>query len=310
MHLHSCDIVLTVFLCSNSLLKEKWLLDHIAGFAVHTLVALVGKDNVRTELLHSEPAVSDEPVDASAVQLISLAQAASSFDGGRLYDGQFHAEVTAVSGSKFEARVKTSLHLVSQLCTIQPSLLTAYFDAYVCGVHALQMQLGASCEDAELRVQMFTGIITADLKSIFPVMTKHFSAPALMELVTGTADGALPLVQALLTTSHADVHLAADRKMPSLAHAYVLSHPALFGVDSMIQSEAADLSNEKVLAFFQPVLSGFTEEEIIKALPSILKAHNVSSNTDLVKGCLTRLIQARPPSISKALLLTSLHRLA
>ena len=273
-------------------------------------MALVGKDNVRTELLHSEPAASDEPVVASAVQLISLSQAAASFDGGRLYDGQFHAEITAVSGSKFEARVKTSLHLVSQLCTIQPSLLTAYFDAYVCGAQALQTQSGLSREDAELRVQLFTGIITVDLKSIFPVMTKHFSAPALMELVAGTADGAFPLVQTLLTTAHSDVHLAADRKMPALAHAYVLGHPALFGVDSMSQPEAVDLSNEKVLAFFQPVLSGFTEEEIVQVLSSILKAHNVSSNTDLVKSCLTRLVQARPPSVSKALLLTSLHRLA
>jgi hypothetical protein len=193
--------------------------------------------------------------------------------------------------------------------------LSSYFDIFGCAVYKLNHTKTIS--DATGRLESLTKIVIADLKNIIPAVVIHTQPVHVFEILSDCDELSFPLIETFIDQTHSDYHVPADYDMVKAMRNYLVHHPIIFQNESITSHSSLEnkhlfrgvnYSNVSELRFFIPVLSGFPENEIIEILPYLVNSFATADGSSVFKQCLKRLIQARPPSISKSTILCSLHR--
>jgi hypothetical protein len=241
---------------------------------------------------------------------VNLLAALSSFDGGALF-GKTFLPLAACGPDEMESYAKRHFHLLVQLTLTRPSLLVSFLDLYGTAVSLERAQSQGSGGD------FLAGLTTA-----LPPNAGH----VLRKTITSEVLNIKP-AKAIATSSK-----AADTVFESLLRADPRSLPMLIGVLGAIlddhQIPASDNMVRLVSHYFDslspenrdirliiPILGGLSKEAVEARLPYLilelkddLPGEGRMSKTDYLLQCFSRITNSRPPPLSRAHLLVSLHR--
>ncbi len=71
--------------------------------------------------------------------------------------------------------------------------------------------------------------------------------------------------------------------------------------------DGIDYRASKAVLLLIPLLGGFSEEQVLQVLPFVLRVVS-DANKTVLRLAIDRLVQSRPPPLSRASLLVALHR--
>ena len=290
---------------------------HAALFSVHALISLLGRDEVAKKV-SAVPVVDSMSVDSDKLEL-SLKEALEVYDDGALYGGQFPVEKDMSIG-KFESKIKIYTLLLSQLCISEPRLLAPYFDLFAVGVASFQAIANNNSASGmlpntpqESKLQSLTAAFLASIRVIVPAIGSHMPKAEVFNVIKSVDTLAFPLVECLLEICQADVHLPASSIMIENVKSFVRNRHDVF------PSQADLLPNDpsvrdgiayadfSVMKFLMSVISGMDTESLTSIVPFVVIA--CIGNESLLNQVFHRIVQARPPSLTKSGLLVALHRI-
>lgn len=282
---------------------------HAALFAIHALIPLIGRDEV-AKFVPAQPIVDSMLVDSEKLQL-SLREALELYDEGGLFHGQFVIEKDMSIG-KFESKVKIFTHLSSQLCISEPRLLAPYFDLFAAGVASLQAAHPTDSNAQESKLQVFRATFLTSIGVIIPAIGSHIQKTEIFNIIKNVDALAFPLVEYLLEICQADVHLPASSTMIENVKGFIRNRHDVFTAQANLQDHSSvydgiAYADPSVMKFLMSVISGMDAESLIRVVPFVV--HACVGNESLLNQAFFRIVQARPPSLTKSGLLIALHRI-
>ena len=293
---------------------------HAAFFSVHALISLIGRDEVAKIVSVVDPVVVDSMLtDSDKLSELSLKDAFEVYDEGTLYGGQFPVEKDMSIG-KFESKIKIYTHLISQLCISDPRLLAPYFDIFATGVASFQAAINSPIGTSmlpntpqESKLQSFTATFLVSIRVIVPaISSSHMTKAEVFNIVKNVDTLAFPLVECLLEICQADVHLPASSIMIENVKSFVRNRHDVFPSQAGLQDDSSVRDgiayvDPSVMKFLMSIISGMDTESLISVVPFVVIA--CVGNESLLNQAFHRIVQARPPSLTKAGLLIALHRI-
>jgi hypothetical protein len=118
-------------------------LKHSELFSLQNFIMIIGINSIK-EILNSSISVNDATTSSSAPSSSSVKVASSSvtiqeaITSLETNTNLFGNKFIEIPESKFESKIKIAIHLLSQLCIVDPSLLTSYYCLYSYGIQKLK----------------------------------------------------------------------------------------------------------------------------------------------------------------------------
>jgi hypothetical protein len=238
--------------------------------------------------------------------------------------------------------VRKSLHLLTQVCIAEPSLLSTLYGLYGAaaaagaeearaalaegqGVEAPEPVASESKDDggtpaaaataapaaaaaagAANKYEVMCALIEKELESIVPVVARRMGAPDLFTLLSShhTDPLARPLLERALDTMHPDYNTPATSDVIDRVRTYLASS----AFTATLPTDAA-LRDAAEVRLMIPLLGGLPSADVLLLLPRILRTFAEGSADTAVLNALRRIYSARPPALPKAALFAALHRL-
>lgn len=304
-----------LLLFSNVVGLDRSKLKHAALFSIHALVSLIGYDEVRKRVVKVIPEATDSMLVDSDKLDLTLMYSLEAYNDGTLFGGQFVVEKD-MSVGKFESKIKIYTHLLSQLCISDPRLLAPYFDLFAAGFASFQDAESVSSASAgapqEFKSTSLTTAVLASIRVIIPAIGSSVAKSDVFNYIKSVDALAFPLVVCLLETCQADVHLPASSSMIENVTSFVRSRHDIFTSQVSLENDSSvrdgvAYADQSVVKFLIPVISGMDTETLSGILPYVLLAY--VGNETLLNQIFHRIVQARPPSLTKSGLLVALHRI-
>lgn len=257
-------------------------------FSTHAVLSCIDREQVKS-LLMAQEKVSENSVtfnsfvDSSNPFENILLTSFRLFDHGSLFEGSFEGLSNASDASAF---LRQHIHLICQLCLSCLQLIVFLFDVY--GV--LERMIG-STTDEMTGGTLLRDLIYSEVLNIIPAMARHFSPEAVFACISQRHPSTYPLVTEVLD------HLTRDYSLPASAELVTL-------VQSFKQ--ASDANSYRILV---PVLSGMSSETILQLVPKLIDEFGESEGgLEVLRSAFHRVVEARPPPLSRSTLLMALHR--
>lgn len=354
-----------------------WALETVTMFAVQAICACVGSDKVAARLVHlsssgegpdPEAMVDGAPAETSETggaeggreqggqePSVTVEYAMESFDMGERFHGAFvscpsfsppSSSGSGGSGSreKTEGHVRKSLHLLTQVCIAEPSLLSTLYGLYgaaaaaaaeearstgsaVGGQKEVEPAPSTDGKDGSAPVpvvpvppavatgsnkyEIMCALIEKELESIVPVVARRMGAAELFTLLSSHRIDPLarPLLERALDTMHPDYHTPATSDIIDRVRSYIAS--SAFTATLLAGTEDIPaLRDAAEVRLLVPLLGGLPSADVLLLLPRILRTYAAAGTSDTaVLNALRRIYAARPPALPKAALFAALHRL-
>jgi hypothetical protein len=187
-------------------------------------------------------------------------------------------------------------------------------------------------------------VITDELAIIIPAVSSRHGTEEIFKIIVDSDPVALPLVEHILSLLHNNLHMPATSKLINMVAEFAKSKEppetdidiinivkeekdtmevdevvdnksSICEVESSVEStliiekeiDLESVINNKNIKLFIPLIGGFTSQVIINLLPLIIQTL-INEPNDKLKKTFTRIVQTRPPPLSKVALLTQLHR--
>lgn len=254
---------------------------------------------------------------------ISLVEALDTFNSGEAYDGTFpsfaHAENT-IDSAAYEAFLSKSFHMVMQLCLSHPSYLLVVLNMYGAVKNADETN-SQTTTDAEgntvasvtnVKWQCMHKVLKAELKNVIPVIAKKKNVEEVFNLLARSDPCARPIVEHCLALLHSDIHMPATPKMIIAVKSYIATYTKDASSEiTLTDTSMANISVASNLELILPILGGLLPADIELILPTVISKlqGETPPNTDGLKHVFSKIIQARPPPLTKSALILLLHRL-
>lgn len=246
---------------------------------------------------------------------VDLVTAAALHDNGLLFGRKF----SDVSGVRQEADVeafaKRSLHLLLQLSLCRPNLLVSLLDLYGTARGLQQYQLGVGIDQVSTAFksnlkslpancgEVLCSLLQTEVLNITPAVTSTTrDTDKVFELLLQADTQALPMLILVLNSVLVDLEIPASDHMVEIVKSFYDSLPPA----------------NKDIRLLIPILGGMRSQDVENLLPrliiDLLQSESAAEEGGAVKAnefmrkCILRITRARPPPLSRASLLVSLHR--
>lgn len=273
------------------------------------LVVPVVNDNA----MDIEEETPDEPEKEAEEELVvDMPSALRYYDGGKCFDGIFEelSEENQLLNkdqvAPYEAQLRKKLHLYSQLCLADISLLSAALDLYAAAeFRKSHAEADQSVEESSSIYPIFQKILKSELSNIIPAMSHHHRPEQIFERLVRSDPLSLPLLEYILELVLPESHIPASTQLIEKVTLFV---DRVFPPPSSTNESIGDESRvAQRLSFFIPLLGGFSVETLENIyLPDLVKIF--SDKPDKLRAAFHRIVNARPPPLTKTALLVSLHR--
>ena len=260
---------------------------------------------------------------------ISLVEALDSFNNGVSYDGEFpsfsHAE-NSIDSASYESFLSKSFHMVMQLCLSHPSYLLVVLNIYGAVKYADEVN-SPTTTDAEgntgasvtnIKWQCMHKVLRSELKNVIPLIAKKKSIDEVFNLLAQSDPCARLMVEHCLALLHSDIHMPATPKMIMAVKSYI-SNYCNTNVDDggemkeiiLTDTSMSNISIMDNIELILPILGGLLPGDIELILPTVISKllGETTPNVEGLKNVFSKIIQARPPPLTKSALILLLHRL-
>jgi hypothetical protein len=297
-------------------------------FALQLALAVVGVSSYKIRLeqrgiaCHSsdDKYMTDEAIlelmsEIDFESSVDLVTAAALHDNGLLFGKKF-LDINGVrQEGDVESFAKRSLHLLLQLSLCRPALLVSLLDLYGTARGLQQYQLGVGTDDASAAFksnmknlpancgEVICSLLQTEVLNITPAVTSSTrDTDTVFELLLQADIQALPMLILVLNSVLVDLEIPASDHMVEIVKAFYDSLPG----------------GNRDIRLLIPILGGMRGSNVEALLPQLildlLQGESAGEEGGAVKAnefmrkCIMRITRARPPPLSRASLLVSLHR--
>jgi hypothetical protein len=209
--------------------------------------------------------------------------------------------------------VRRHLHLLIKLSSSKLSLLIPLFEVFAScqskgdsgGVVAKGIDSTTDDENLSDKLKcednyktLLSNVIRSEIINIVPIMRKVFSPENIFLSIKNSPHQATPLVIDVLEQLYSDIHMPPSEVMVRHVLSYLEELPA----------------SQRTLRLLIPIIGGMKKDEVIALLPKLIISLKIGTpnasdaDIDVMRKLISRITQARPPVLPRALLLVVLHR--
>lgn len=221
---------------------------------------------------------------------------------------QYYSSWTSVSMDDFvdesssKSIVKRFIHLLIQICVSQYSMLHILLDSFAAA------QFGMCDEYSQFSIVLTSvmAIIKEEIELIIPAISKKSKPENIMDMFSRSDPLSWGLLETILYALHKDYHIPPSslvvEKLKSILEARKLhlKREDNDGKNMILNYHLDDIP------YIVPILGGLPSSDVIALMPLILKAF--LTQTSKLKEAYHRIVLARPPPLSKNVLLITLLR--
>ena len=237
------------------------------------------------------------------------------------YEGPFQLASSNLDNQ--EPYIRTCFHFFLQYCILNPSLVKVLTDIYAIAALQKQKEINNTSNNTDNTVMevsettatnptpikskwdVIKSILESSLRDILPALIKRHKMDSqrveneILSAIMNYDTLSRPLLDQVLLVLNRDETLPASSTMIIKVKEYLSEI-----VDTSKSEEERALDDIRTLI---PLLGGMQSQEILTLLPTIMKSF--VNDLDTLKLAFCRIVQARPPALSRKELLSYLHRM-
>lgn len=355
-----CGCIIVLYLCSELVPNGAFLNDMITLFALQSSIIIAGSESVNERCADLRSFEKDEKeklsecsaLQSSSVEFVSvnIEDASLQFDDGLSHHGSFHESMVALTtldgasigdaaadpkvADTVDAIMRRHLHLLIQLCLLNPDMLESLFNLYGACAAILEKNPASS------RHALACRIIRSEFCNILASLASSFSPEKVLDRVLCSD----PLARKLVILTLETLFVGADNPCSTVLVAKVRLYAARYAIyeeyskgrpDNTEVASIVDPALQLKLKFTEllvPVISGLTASEVVEQVPLIMmlclryggdlegtlgdaSAEDAQNRLPSAESAMTalfhafsRIVRPRPPPLSKSGLIIALHR--
>lgn len=261
--------------------------------------------------------------DEIKVNEVNLESALKSLEKRQAFEGPFQLASSTLDNQ--EPYIRTCFHFFLQYCVLNPSLLKVMTDIYRIAASKIEINSNTNNEKTDSTAmeisetntaatttttnkskwEVIKSLLESSLRDILPAVIKRHkmdSQTVEKDVISAIMNHDIlsrPLLDQALVVLHRDETLPAAPTMIAKVKEYLTEI-----VDTSKPEDMRIIDDIRTLI---PLLGGMQSQEILNLLPTIMKSF--INDLDTLKLAFCRIVQSRPPALSRKELLSYLHRI-